>query len=153
MRKDIVFDLMHLDRFAIIKKPCTLIIQNNSIVDYTKLYKQDGANRWILNLKAITEFNLSLIKSLVDKKMTLAYKDIGHLLMTGALWEDQINKPEELPAKGENIIAVFDYVDEILRCTSVTLIPRKKADLYLPASELMGQIKEFEQIINELNEK
>lgn len=152
MKKDIVFDLMHLDKFAIIKEPCTVIIQNNSIVDFNGLYKQDGSNRWILNLKAITEFNLTLIKALVAQNLTLAYRDIGHLLLTGALWEDQVDKPEELPAKGENVIAVFDYVEDILRCTSITLIPRKKAELYSPATELMGQIKEFEQIIQELNE-
>ena len=152
MKKDIVFNLMHLDKFAIIRKPCTIIVQNMSIINYENLYRMDGSNRWILNIKAITEFNLTLIKSLLVKNITLTYADIGHLLMTGALWEDQIEEPEELPAKGENIIAVFDYVDDILRCTNITLIPRKKAELYSPAEEILGQIKEFEQLIKELNE-
>ncbi len=28
------------------------------------------------------------------------------------------------------VIATFDYVDDILRCTSVTLIPRKELDKF-----------------------
>lgn len=143
---------MHLDKFAIIKEPCTIIVQNNSIIDYENLFKVDGHNRWLINLKAITEYNLDLLKQLTAKNLTLTYADMGHLTMTGALWEDQIEEPEELPAKGENLIAVFDYVDEILRCTNITLIPRKKAELYSPAEEIMGQIREFEQIIKELDD-
>jgi hypothetical protein len=29
------------------------------------------------------------------------YSDMGHLLMTGALWEDQIATDADLPSKGE----------------------------------------------------
>jgi hypothetical protein len=32
---------------------------------------------------------------------------MGHLLMTGALWEDQIATDADLPSKGEEMIAVF----------------------------------------------
>jgi hypothetical protein len=31
---------------------------------------------------------------------------MGHLLMTGALWEDQIATDADLPSKGEEMIAV-----------------------------------------------
>jgi hypothetical protein len=39
---------------------------------------------------------------------------MGHLLMTGALWEDQIATDADLPSKGEEMIAVFGYVREVL---------------------------------------
>jgi hypothetical protein len=32
---------------------------------------------------------------------------MGHLLMTGALWEDQIATDADLPSKGEEMIAVL----------------------------------------------
>lgn len=150
--KELVFDLMHLDKYAIISGPCTVIVQNNSSLKMTDLYSADGHNRWLLKIKAISAFNLALIKDLTNKKIQLTYNDVGHLLMTGALWEDQIDLPEDLPVKGENLIAVFDYVDDILRCTGITLIPRKKVPLFNPAEEFMGQLKEFEQIIKEIND-
>jgi hypothetical protein len=39
--------------------------------------------------KVISEFNLMLLKNLAEGER-LTYSDMGHLLMTGALWEDQI---------------------------------------------------------------
>jgi hypothetical protein len=48
---------------------------------------------------------------------------MGHLLMTGALWEDQIATDADLPSKGEEMIAVFGYVREVLMCTNITLYP------------------------------
>jgi hypothetical protein len=43
---------------------------------------------------------------------------MGHLLMTGALWEDQIATDADLPSKGEEMIAVFGYVREVCVPTS-----------------------------------
>jgi hypothetical protein len=53
-------------------------------------------SRWILNLKVISEFNLMLLKA---RRRRLTYSDMGHLLMTGALWEDQIATDADLPSK------------------------------------------------------
>jgi hypothetical protein len=47
-----------------------------------------------------------LLKNLA-KKESLTYSDMGHLLMTGALWEDQIATDADLPSKGEEMIAVL----------------------------------------------
>jgi hypothetical protein len=55
---------------------------------------------------------------------------MGHLLMTGAIWEDQIATDADLPSKGEELIAVFGYVKDILMCTNIT-IPRRQPDIYL----------------------
>jgi hypothetical protein len=75
---------------------------------------------------------------------------MGHLLMTGALWEDQIATDADLPSKGEEMIAVF-YVREVLMCTNITLIPRRQPDIYLYSSESMDEM-EFEQIIKDIKE-
>jgi hypothetical protein len=70
------------------------------------LYTEDSP-RWILNLKVISEFNLMLLKELSKEGERLTYSDMGHLLMTGALWEDQIATDADLPSKGEEMIVVL----------------------------------------------
>jgi hypothetical protein len=47
-----------------------------------------------------------LLKNLARRRR-LTYSDMGHLLMTGALWEDQIATDADLPSKGEEMIAVL----------------------------------------------
>lgn len=153
MNDNLYFNLLHLENYAIIEKPCTLIIRNNSKLDFDNLYAKEENARWLLNLRAITDENLLLLKKISKKKISLTYRDVGHLLMTGALWEDQIESPEDLPAKGENVIVVFDFVDEILRCTSITLIPRKIPKLYKPSLELYKELKAYEEIIKNLEDE
>ena len=149
----LVFKLEHLDRFAVIKEPCTIIVKNNSRLTMQDIYSRDGNPRWILNLKVITEFNLNLLKVLCTEGAQLTYRDMGHLLMTGALWEDQVLIPNDLPCKGEEMIAVFGMVKGVLLCTSITLIPRRQPDIYLHASEVMDEINEFEKIIKEMRDE
>ena len=112
MDKNIVFKMRDLDSYAIIDKPCTVLVKNNSRPTMDSIYTGDGYPRWILNLKAISSTSLAVLRTLADYRYT--YNDIGHLLMTGSLWESQINHVYELPSKGEQMICVFDYVDEIL---------------------------------------
>jgi hypothetical protein len=47
-----------------------------------------------------------LLKEL-SKGERLTYSDMGHLLMTGAIWEDQIATDADLPSKGEELIAAW----------------------------------------------
>lgn len=151
--KSLVFKLEHLDRFAIIKEPCTIVVKNNSRVTMSDIYARDSSPRWILNLKVITEFNLTLLRTLCSEGEQLTYRDMGHLLMTGSIWEEQILIPSDLPCKGEEMIAVFNWVNSVLLCTSITLIPRMQPDLYLHASEAMDEINEFEKIIKEMRDE
>jgi hypothetical protein len=78
--------------------------------------------------KVISEFNLMLLKELSKEGERLTYSDMGHLLMTGALWEDQIATDADLPSK-EKMIAVF-WLRERSTCTNITLI--QKTAGYLP---------------------
>ena len=154
MREEaLVFKLEQLDRFAIISEPCTLIVKNNSRVQMKDIYSPDDNPRWILNLKVISNFNLVLIKSLCAEGVQLTYNDMGHLLMTGVIWEDQILTESDLPCKGEEMIAVFGWIKDVLRCTSITLIPRRQPDIYLHACEVLDEINEFEQIIKDMRDE
>ena len=149
MDKNIVFKMRDLDSYAIIDKPCTVLVKNNSRPTMDSIYTGDGYPRWILNLKAISSTSLAVLRKLADYRYT--YNDIGHLLMTGSLWESQINHVYELPSKGEQMICVFDYVDEILRCTNITLIPRRNPVLYKHGAEVAKEIAELEEIIKSLD--
>jgi hypothetical protein len=68
MKRGLIFKLEHLDRYAIVKEPCTLIVKNNSKLAMDDLYTEDNSPRWILNLKVISEFNLMLLKNLAKKE-------------------------------------------------------------------------------------
>lgn len=154
MKDDYVpFKLEHLDRYAVISEPCTLIVKNNSRVTMQDIYTGDINPRWILNLKVITEFNLALLKTLCKEGAELTYRDMRHLLITGALWEEQVSVESDLPSKGEELIAVFGWVNNVLLCTNITLIPRRQPDIYLHASEVMDEINEFEKIIKEMRDE
>lgn len=149
----VVFKLEHLDRYAVIRYPCTIMVKNNSRLQMSDIYTGDNNPRWLVNLKVITEFNLSLLKQLDKDGVQLTYWDIKHLLMKGAIWESQIKSPSDLPCKGEEMIAVFDYVNDILMCTSITLIPRKQPNLYIHSTNVMDEINEFEKIINAMRDE
>jgi hypothetical protein len=86
-----------------------------------------------------------LLKELSKEGERLTYSDMGHLLMTGALWEDQIATDADLPSKGEEMIAVF-WLREKYLCVQHHTYTQKTAG-YLPySSESMDEINEFEQI-------
>ena len=148
---DIIFDIVHLERYAIIEEPGAYIIKNNSTADYYNLYDKEGNPRWLLNLKAISKDNLEVVKQVSASDQLLFYSDIGHLLMTGALWEDQVKMPIDMPAKGEELIAMFDLIDDILLCTGITLIPRRKPKLFYPSYEYLKQIEDFAELFININ--
>jgi len=151
-KTDLEFRLEHLNKYAIIDEPCTVVIRNNSRLQMDDLYTADGHHRWIINLKAVSAENLVLIKAFVAQGSYLTYEDVGPLLMKGAIWEEQITVDSDLPSKGEEVIAVFGMVDEILRCTNITLIPREQPRIYLYACDVLDELTEFERIIQESNE-
>ena len=147
------FKMEHLDRYAIIEKPCTIIVKNNSKLDYDKLYDPDGTPRWLMNIKAITKNNLLLLKKFSADNVRMTYYDMGHLLMKAAIWPEQVIGPMDLPVKGEEVIATFGFVDEILMCTGVTLIPRIQPDLYLHSVDTLDEINKLEKIIKDMRDE
>lgn len=144
---DYPFALSHLDQFEQLEGPETILVKNMSPLDYNKLYTGDGNPRWILQLKAITTENLELIKAVSKKVSSLTYRDIGHLLMTGVIWEDQVKNAECLPVKGEYVHASFDYVKGILRCTNISVITRRVPIRYDYNKEILDEINNFENIV------
>ena len=143
------FSLSHLDQFEKLEGPETLLVKNMTPLDYNVLYRGDGNPRWILQLKAITVENLELIKQVSKKVSNLTYNDIGHLLMKGVIWENQVKNEECLPVKGEYVHASFDYVKGILRCTNISVITRRVPVRYDYKKEMLDEINNFENIVKQ----
>jgi len=147
MKEDyrIPFSLQSLWKYAIIDGPCTAAVRCVSSLDYEGgLYTEDGYNRWIANLGAVKKKSLEEIEKLYyaykKEGRVLYYDQIGHLLMSGAIWENQIFSRVDLPVKGEMIIAVFGLVDDVVKCTNISTIPKSKPKLYEPAEALLEEI-------------
>ena len=132
---------MHLDRYAIIKEPCSKMVVNASRLHFDRIYRDDGHPRWLIHLKAIYSPNLITIRKMVKKKCFLTYNNISPLLITGAIWEEQVKNPENLPMKGELVGATFGYVDGIMRCTGINLIDRSPTVYYNPAADILTDLK------------
>lgn len=150
---DLIFELSHLDGYAIVEEPCTILVKNNSRLDFNRLYIEDDNPRWLLNLKAVTRVNLDLLRELAKEPETLRYSDIGHLLCTGALWRDQVIAQEFLPVKGEDMIVVFGFIDKQLRATSITPIPRVSPKYYNSSLDYLEQIEEFRNLFKNLKDE
>jgi hypothetical protein len=148
---EIHFKLSMLHGFAIIEEPCTVIIKTNT--NTGKLYTADGFNRWLINLKAVTKDNLEILKNIDKSTINYTYSEISHLLLTGAIWENQVSKDIKLPVKGESVIATFDYVNKILLCTNITLIPRKSPKVFKASSVISNIMEEFNTLIQDINDE
>ena len=149
MKDNLLFDINHLSNYAIVKEPCTIIVKCNSKLDFNNLYTADGYFRWLVNLKAISSKNLKYVKKMTSLKIDLDYNFIGPLLMTGAIWERQANNPMDLPTKGEDVIATFDYVEDKLMCIGITIIPRIKPELFTPYADILKEIETFKKMKDE----
>jgi len=143
---DLRFNIKHLDKYAIVTEPCTAIVRCNSTPDFNKPYTDDGYDRWIINLKAVAEENLEILKAVSDSGTVVHYSQISHLLLSGAIWKDQIWEETQLPVKGENVIATFDYVKEVLMCTAITIIPKVNLEIFDASEEVLSDIEFFKNL-------
>jgi len=143
---DLRFDINHLNKYAIIKEPCTAIVRCNSTPDFNNPYTDDGYDRWIINLKVVSEDSLDTLKLLNRTGAAIYYSQMGHLLLSGAIWKSQIWEETQLPVKGENVIATFDYVDDRLMCTAITVIPKTNLDVFEASAEIISDIEFFKNL-------
>jgi hypothetical protein len=106
--------------------------------------------RWVINLCAVLDTSLDTLKLLDAQGLGLTYGDIGYLLLKGSIWQEQVNNDIDLPCKGEEVIAVFDYVEDRILCTGITLIPRREPVLYHFSQGMKSEYDKFEDIIKNL---
>ena len=115
----------NLALYEVIPGPGTFLVKVASTVTSKNLYELDKYPRYIVNLRAATEEGFDKCLLLMGSRELIDYKEVSPYFMSGALWLKDIDDTKKLPTKGEEVIATFDYVDEVLRCVSLTLIPRR----------------------------
>lgn len=115
------FNLDLLKNYQVVSKPCTAKVRVASDVNYLTT---DNNPRYLVNLYVIEKNNIeTLVNRVGDKVVDFSY--VRDLFISGSIFEDKIADKSELPIKNETILASFDYIDGILRCTHVSPMARE----------------------------
>jgi hypothetical protein len=128
----IPFKKEHLKHYLILEGPCTARVRVSSKVTIKNLWDEGEANeRYLVPLRVgIQEKLIEAAEEIENGFVT--YHDLQGCFVTGAIFTNSIDSLKELPVKGEEVLATFDYVDDILRCVSLTLLPRIKLKVFDP---------------------
>lgn len=118
-----------LKQYQIITKPGTHIVSVACNITKDNFYDNDAYPRYLIPLRVITPINLQKVLTFLEHMPKVPYGTVSSCFMTGALF---INEDDymtiELPFKGEQVMATFDYVDDVLRCTQIELLPREELE-------------------------
>ena len=110
--------------------PGTFIVKVANAIKPEYLIEEGSKSRYIVNLKCSTIKQMEKCLRMMGPKEIVPFHEVKSCFMSGAIWDNDIDDITRLPAKGEEIIATFEMVNDILRCTGLTLIPRKKLDKF-----------------------
>jgi hypothetical protein len=120
-----IFKKQHLELYQVLDKPGTYQTKVSNTVKPEFLYEDGNKSRYLINLRVATKSNFEECLKILGNREICDFQEVKHCFLTGAIWEKDIHDLTLLPTKGESVIATFDYVDDIIRCVSITLIPRK----------------------------
>ena len=144
-----------LSNYQLVTKPGTYYVSVAYSVGDVNLILNEHA-RYVVPLRAVTSEGLNYIITALNESADglVSFKDIRKWFLSGALWynENSLYSEEDLPIKGEKVLATFDYVDingnKKLLCTYIELLPREELD-YID----IDQLDEFRLVINKLINK
>ena len=124
-----IFKKDSLKHYAVIDGPGTFIVKSVS-----RTYIEDGSkSRYLLNLRAATIDALEHIVGVLGQRNECSFKELEGCFITGTLWANKVQEDIDLPAKGEKVIASYDYnEDGDIWCTGITLIPRRSLKTFNP---------------------
>lgn len=122
-----IFHLKLLSNYQIVNIPgvylaavAYTITDNNLILD--------DYPRYLIPLRVITSEGLNkIVQLLKDESKRISFETVRNHFMTGAIWFKDIIE-EDLPVKGERVLATFDMKDDKLLCTNIELLPRKELE-------------------------
>ncbi|MCK5787714.1 MAG: hypothetical protein KAH32_01785 [Chlamydiia bacterium] len=140
-----LFKIEHLDRYKILDEPCTAIVDVRATIKSSTVINSSEA--WFVPLRVVTKDNIEILKEM----RSVPYSELRDYFISGVLWADSANI-EELPIRGEKIIASFDYIKGELRCVGLTQIPRKELPSFLAADLLNKLLDDFTNYIEEYEE-
>lgn len=118
-----IFKKDHLQLYQVLTKPGTYIVKVSNTVRPSYLIEDGSKSRFIVNLRVATKDNLvACLKELGTDEM-IEFSKVKQYFTSGTIWFNQLDDTEDLPTKGENVIATFN---DKLQCESITLVPRKE---------------------------
>ena len=123
-----IFHKKNLALYQVLKEPGTYHVKVSNTVKPEFLYEDGNKSRYIVNLRIATPKNFENCLEILGSREYCDFSEVKHCFLAGAIWEKDLVDLTLLPTKGETVIATFDYVDDIMRCVSITLIPRKVLD-------------------------
>lgn len=88
----------------------------------------DGHPRYIIPLRVVDNKDLvDLLKMIKDETKVMPFAAVRSYFLSGVLWANMVDI-EELPVKGERVLAAFDKKNGKLMCTNIELLPREELD-------------------------
>ena len=136
-----------LKHYKVIDGPGTYIVQVVNTVKPEYII-DDQYPRYIVNLRASTEEKLIHAVKILGTRARCAWHEVQDCFIPGVIWDKDLPDLELLPTKGESVIATYNMVDGVLRCVSITLIPRKSLRDFNPimhdeAHKLLSEINDL----------
>jgi len=125
-----IFKKEYLNHYQVIEEPGTYIVKVGNTVKPEYFIEDGSKSRFIVNLRAASLENLKRCIDIMGERTKCDFDEIKDCFTSGVLWHEDINDMSKLPTKGESIIATYDYVDDVFRCISLTLIPRKSLQTF-----------------------
>jgi len=119
----------YLKKFKYIDGPCTAVVQCLATVDETMLSGKGDSKRYYVPLRVFKSEDIDEITDIISDyngdKFNI--EDIYPFIISGVIWKNSISDTLNLPIKGEELIANFDYNEEgELICTNIVPIAKVK---------------------------
>jgi len=144
-----IFYKKNLALYQVLKEPGTYHVKVSNTVKPEFLYEDGNKSRYIINLRIATKSGFEECLKIIGNDDYCDFSKVRQCFIAGVIWERDIVDLSLLPTKGESVIATFDYVDDVMRCISITLIPRKTLDNF--DLEAYNQIKiMYKNLLNKL---
>lgn len=112
---------------TIVDEPGTYKVKVMSNTSMTTVGKDNP--RYLVNLRACKTKDINYLANRLFTEGEVEFSDIDVKFFVGALWLDQIDRTSDLPIKGEDVLATFDYVEDEIMCTRIEPVYRKEYEL------------------------
>jgi len=119
----------YLKKFKYIDGPCTAVVQCLTNVDETLLRGKGDSRRYYVPLRVFKSEDIDEITDTINSYdgNKFEMEEIYDYILSGVIWESSISDTLNLPIKGEEVIATFEYdEDEELICTNIVPIAKVK---------------------------
>jgi len=128
MPSNAIFHLGLLRNYQVLDRPGTFIVTVAADVTTASLYTEDSYPRYIVPLRVIRGDDLIKLTAVLNAFKEVPFSSVQKYFMSGAIFVNDGIDEEDLPIKGERIIATFEDRDDKLLCTHLKLIDRNALD-------------------------